>query len=196
MPSARVAGHPVANTLEYKCWTEMKQRCYNPKACGYEYYGGKGIKVCAEWLDSFHEFFEHIGPMPSDEHRTVDRFDNSKNYEPGNVRWATKKEQQQNKSNTHYLTFKGKTQNIMEWAKEVGLEYNTIRGRIAKHGWTVEEALTMPSNWGYGARRIKRDTCPRCGGLYRQSGKQRSYCAHCNNERAKARQKVANAKQS
>lgn len=78
--------------MEYKTWKAMIYRCTNPKATGYQYYGGRGIKVCDEWLNSFEAFLNHIGRKP---HRkfSIDRINNDGNYEPGNVRWATQTQQ-------------------------------------------------------------------------------------------------------
>lgn len=83
---------------EYRIWTMMRMRCNDPTHVSYKDYGGRGIKVFSEWniLESgFEPFFEHIGPAPTDKH-TLDRINNDKGYEPGNVRWATPKEQRAN----------------------------------------------------------------------------------------------------
>jgi hypothetical protein len=84
----------------------MKQRCSNPNNVKYEYYGGRGIKVCDKWL-SFPNFLEDVGDKPSSKH-TLDRIDNDKGYSPDNVRWATQREQNFNqklsKRNTSGVT--------------------------------------------------------------------------------------------
>ena len=85
--------HGLGKPPEYNSWANMIQRCHNPSRPKFRYYGGRGISVCAEWRDSFAAFLAYIGPRPSPRH-SVDRFpDNDGNYEPGNVRWATQKEQ-------------------------------------------------------------------------------------------------------
>ncbi len=82
-------------TPEYRCWQHMKERCLNFKCKYYHYYGGRGIKVCQRWLNGFIYFLEDVGNRPSSEY-TLDRIDNNGDYEPGNVRWATMKEQHHN----------------------------------------------------------------------------------------------------
>ncbi len=92
---SRVHEHPL-----YSTWRGMNTRCSNPNAINWKYYGGRGIRVCDRWLNSFTDFAtdieNEIGPKPTPSH-SIDRIDNDGNYEPGNVRWATKKEQSMNR---------------------------------------------------------------------------------------------------
>jgi hypothetical protein len=81
---------------EYVAWSGMKQRCFNPKAYGFIYYGARGISVCERWRNNFEAFLADMGLKPSPEH-SLDRIDNDGDYEPGNCRWATPKEQQANR---------------------------------------------------------------------------------------------------
>ena len=88
--------HGKSGTPEYRAWSAMIERCANPNHQYFEYYGGRGIRVCAEWRASFSAFFSDMGPKPTPQH-TVDRVDGDKDYEPGNCRWADKYQQAQNR---------------------------------------------------------------------------------------------------
>lgn len=84
-------------TVEYTAWLNMKVRCLNPKCDKFKFYGGRGITICRRWIESFETFFADVGPRPGPEY-SLDRYpDNDGNYQPGNVRWATKDEQSVNR---------------------------------------------------------------------------------------------------
>ena len=125
---------------EYGIWAAMKQRCYNPKNIAYARYGGLGVSVYQEWVDSFEAWFDYIGPRPSSAH-SQDRYPNKfGNYEPGNVRWATPKEQQRNMRSNHPLVVGEITLCDAEWAEKSGTNVKTIRTRIVR-GYTPEQAV-------------------------------------------------------
>lgn len=95
-PNGSRTTHNLSNTPEYATWQSIKQRCFNKNNRAWIRYGGRGITMAEEWVDSFESFFEHVGPKPSAKH-SIDRIDNDGNYEPGNVRWATSKQQRNNR---------------------------------------------------------------------------------------------------
>ena len=133
--------HNKSLSPEFRTWAAMKTRCTNPNQRQWKDYGGRGITLCERWLNSFENFYEDVGSKPGPKF-SIDRIKNDKGYEPGNVRWATKEEQWQNKRTSHFMTFNGKTQCLAEWAKETGLG-SALMQRILR-GWTVEEALSIP----------------------------------------------------
>jgi hypothetical protein len=91
--------HGMSGTKEHKAWHNMKSRCKGKKRLDYVYYGGRGIKVCKQWQNDFMAFYGHIGPAPSPDH-SVDRIKNNEGYKPGNVRWATRSQQNKNRRNS------------------------------------------------------------------------------------------------
>lgn len=119
----------------------MKVRCSNPKSQAYVRYGARGITVCERW-HSFENFYADMGERP--EGMTLDREDNNKGYEPGNCRWATRREQTRNRNITISLSFNGRTQPLAAWAEELGLSYYLLLSRY-KAGWSIERLLTTQS---------------------------------------------------
>lgn len=133
-----------ASTPEYEAWRGMKQRCRDTRPNMARYYRDKGITVCDEWVNDYLAFLAHIGRMPS-RGFTLDRIDNARGYEPGNVRWVTKSEQHRNQSSNRLVTFNGVTQCRGDWAKDLGISHDTLRSRLDRLGWPVEKALTAPA---------------------------------------------------
>lgn len=127
---------------EYKTWQNIKSRCFLPNNPAYKNYGGRGIVMDPEWRSSYAAFLSHVGRSPSNTH-TLDRIDNDKGYFPGNVRWATRKEQCNNCRSNRILDFNGEKMTVSQWADLVGLPQKTIRSRL-KYGWTIEQALRTP----------------------------------------------------
>jgi len=122
----------------------MKERCLNPKSAGYPRYGGRGIKVCERWLNSFPAFLDDMGRRPSAIH-SIDRYpDNDGDYCPENCRWATPTEQMNNRSNSIRLEIDGRSLTIAEFADECGVDAGTIYGRIQR-GVPTEELGKKPS---------------------------------------------------
>lgn len=124
----------------YKIWRSMLERCTMPACKDYPNWGGRGITVCSEWRE-FETFLADMGVRPVG--MTLDRRDNDKGYSKENCRWATSREQCNNKRNNHTLTYGGDTHTITEWARLTGLGKEVLRYRIAS-GWSVQDALTKP----------------------------------------------------
>lgn len=134
--------HGWAGTPEYTAWFDMIARCVNPQHPSWENYGGRGIVVAAEYAESFLTFLADVAERPSAKH-SLDRIDNEKGYIPGNIRWATSRQQHRNKRTNVMLTFNSETMCMEDWAKVLGLKPTTIQGRL-KAGWSVEQALSTP----------------------------------------------------
>ena len=135
--------HGMDRTPEHRAWVSMKQRCNNPKKKEYPHYGGRGIKVCDEWMHSFAAFYRHVGDRPTGKH-SIDRIDVNGGYEPGNVRWATQQEQIDNTTVVRMVSLNGRTQSISAWERELGLSKGQVRSREAS-GWSLEQAILTPS---------------------------------------------------
>ncbi len=139
----RVVGyHGMTSTPTYKSWQKMKERCYSAKANRYHVYGGRGIKVCERWLNSFTNFLEDMGERP--EGMTLDRVDVNSDYTPKNCRWATYKEQSNNKSSNRLLTFNNETLTVSQWGDRFHIKRATISARINNYGWSIEKAILTP----------------------------------------------------
>ena len=129
----------------YNIWRGMRKRCYCPTYYAYPQYGGRGIGICEEWrsFESFYKWALENGYSPS---LSIDRIDNNGNYEPCNCRWATWKEQGNNRRTTVLVTYNGKTQSVTMWAEEIGIPRETLRGRLNRGKMSIEEALTAQKN--------------------------------------------------
>lgn len=138
--------HGMAGTPEYGAWLSMKYRCFDKNGKSYNDYGGRGITVFQEWIDSFETFYAYLGNRPSSKH-SLDRIDVNGHYEPGNVRWTTQKTQANNQRTNHRITYNGETKTMSEWADSLGIPSWVIGQRITKYGWTIEDALTKPTNY-------------------------------------------------
>lgn len=140
-PRGLKAAHPV----EYSTWHQMKMRCRNPKSDSYKEYGARGITVCDAWL-SFEQFLADMGKRPSPQY-SIERKDGSGNYEPGNCHWATKIEQNNNRSNVTLHFFRGRYVSVGAAIRESGsnLSHATVHHRV-KSGMGLERALELPVN--------------------------------------------------
>jgi hypothetical protein len=129
LASSRGLKHGSHANREYSCWIGMRERCLNPKHHAWKYYGGAGIKVCAEWAGSFEAFLRDVGPRPSMRH-TLDRIDGTKGYGPGNIRWATRREQALNRRTTRMVTIGSETKCVTDWARTIGVCHKKLGARV------------------------------------------------------------------
>lgn len=134
--SFKMATHP-----EYTVWRDMVRRCRDPRVKKFAYYGGRGISVCEQW-HSFWAFLLDMGNRPSTMH-SIDRINTNGNYEPGNCRWVTQKEQCRNTRRNRHVTMNGETLCISEWCERLGMKRTVVQTRIFR-GMTPEQALTIP----------------------------------------------------
>ena len=132
--------HCRYGTPIYRIWASMLTRCRNPKQQNYHLYGGRGITVCRRW-EKFECFLLDMGEKPKG--MTLDRIDNSGNYEPKNCRWTSLKTQARNKRNNRWITAFDETKTLAEWAEVTGINATTIAQRIDVYGWQVERALLI-----------------------------------------------------
>lgn len=145
--------HGLRYIPEYQIWLQMKGRCQNPNNKRYKYYGGRGITVCQEWAESFPKFLEDMGRRPYPQ-ASIDRIDVNKGYCKENCRWADPITQAQNRTTAHYLTYKGKTLSMRQWAEETGLPLKRIKSRILNYHWSVEKTLETPDGIKANSRMI------------------------------------------
>lgn len=131
--------HGHSRTPEYVAWINMKSRCSNPRTMGYEGYGGRGISVDPRWENSFENFLADMGQRPSPDH-SLDRREVDGNYGPGNCRWATFDEQQNNKRNSVLFEYQGKSYTRTQLCRLTGVDVKTFQYRI-NCGKSIEEAL-------------------------------------------------------
>lgn len=131
-------------TPEYQAMAGILQRCLNPKSPAFKHYGGRGITVCKEWnsMVKYQEFLSHIGRKPTPSH-TVERIDNSKGYQPGNVRWATAGEQMRNTRRNIKVVIDGLEMCFKDACVKFSISPSAAKKRI-RSGWPVELAIKTP----------------------------------------------------
>lgn len=132
----------------YFIWDSMIRRCVDPLNPNYSRYGARGIRVCPAWVQSLPLFIADMGDRPSGS--SIDRIDNNGPYCPFNCRWATSKQQNNNRRDNRHIEFTGETLTLLEWSDRTGISYHTLRQRIDVLGWTIEAALTTPTrSWNH-----------------------------------------------
>lgn len=130
-----------SRSAEYKCWKNMNARCRNPNHPDFANYGGRGITVCEEWQGhgGYARFIAHVGLKPNPEDQ-LDRTDNERGYEPGNVRWVPQLVNARNRRNNRRVTWNGETKAITEWAEQLGVELSLLTSRL-RRGWSGGDVL-------------------------------------------------------
>lgn len=131
------AKHSESDTALYRVWKQAKRRCNDPKAKNYH---GRGITMASRWAADFRAFKADVGNRPTPAH-TLERLDNDRGYEPGNVCWATRLEQANNLRKNVRVTFQGKTLTLAQWARETGIPATTLRHRIVVKGMPPDQAM-------------------------------------------------------
>lgn len=133
--------HGQHGSREYRIWESMKGRCLRKTDTRFDDYGGRGIQICERWM-SFQNFYADMGPRPSSRH-SIDRIDVNGHYEPGNCRWATRKQQQRNMRSNRLFTINEQTLCLAEWCEKYGTTPRRVESRL-RRGWDIERALTAP----------------------------------------------------
>jgi len=134
--------HGLSNTRLYHTWNAIKFRCDNKNSHRYKSYGGRGIKLCDEWRYNVKEFCDWAIKNGYTDKLTIDRIDVNGNYEPSNCRWVSVTENNRNRTNNRYITYKGKTQILVLWAEELGISPITLTTRY-RLGWSTEKAFNQ-----------------------------------------------------
>lgn len=137
--------HGVSGSRVERILNAMKQRCYNKKRSGYEYYGGRGIKICDEWLgeNGVANFYNWAMENGYTDELTIDRIDVNGDYCPENCKWTTRAEQMRNTRRNHYIKMDGETHTVAEWCRIIGIKEGVFYGRISR-GYTEHDALKTP----------------------------------------------------
>ena len=133
----------------YRIWYNMVSRCHNTNDKQYCDYGNKGILVCKEWKDDFHNFAWWALMNGYTNELTIDRINNSNGYNPDNCRWATHKQQANNRTNIILITRDGETKTLYQWSEITGINRNTLRQRIFRYKWPLNLAMTKKPDHGF-----------------------------------------------
>lgn len=135
--------HNLSKSRIYRIYQHIKHRCYLVGDVDYKNYGARGIKICEEWKNDFKAFYDWAMLNGYADNLTIDRIDVNGNYEPSNCRWVTKEIQNKNTRRNINITYNGKTHNVREWSKIIGISAFTLYDRLNR-GWSVEKTLATP----------------------------------------------------
>ncbi len=134
--------HGMSNSRIYRIWSDMKTRCHNKNSASYKNYGGRGVTLCKRW-EIFENFYKDMGDIPRG--KTIERIHNEMGYSPDNCRWATQKEQANNKRNNVILVHNGESLTAAQWSDKLKVSRAAIYQRI-EYGWSEEQIFTIPFN--------------------------------------------------
>lgn len=134
--------HGESKSKIYSIWSGIKGRCSREKEKAYKNYGGRGIKVCDEWNNSFENFRDWSLNNGYEEGLTIDRIDNNGNYEPNNCRWVSRKIQMNNMRRNRMITYEGETMTLSQLCDKYNKKYHLILDRLDKGKMTIEDAMT------------------------------------------------------
>ena len=135
------ATHGLSASVEFRAWAGLIDRCTRISRKDFARYGGRGVRVCVRWLESFPAFYADMGPRPSSKH-SVDRINTDGDYEPSNCRWATAKEQRLNQRRTQLYTYQGVTGTLSDLARHFNRNRCTLQSRVYQLGWPIERAMS------------------------------------------------------
>jgi hypothetical protein len=124
----------------YKRWSGIKRRCYNKNYAEYYLYGGRGIRICEEWLHDPRKFISDMAPSYI-EGLTLDRIDPDGDYSPINCRWATQRQQQNNRRDNKVILYNGCSLTLAEWARKLSIKYSTMTQRYYVYKWSLDKLL-------------------------------------------------------
>lgn len=142
--AATIHGHHTddAPTPEYEAWRSMIRRCEDESVDSYAWYGGKGIKVCKRWRESFEAFLADVGERPSDGHLFC-LLNKDKDFKPGNAAWRTRHDADRTKRSNTFYEVNGVTKCLVDWAKEYDIPKNTLHYRVVTKGMSMRDALDV-----------------------------------------------------
>ncbi len=141
MLAERKTTHGQSKTASYKSWSEMRNRCNNPKNHAYKDYGQRGIKICDRW-DSFENFISDLGERPNKQY-SLDRIDVNQGYSPENCRWATWSQQQNNRRTTKYIEYKSEKMSVKQFSNLIGVPYSTVHRHLFAYKKTPDEIAEL-----------------------------------------------------
>lgn len=132
--------HGLSKHPLYAVFHGMKRRCYLKTSQDYIYYGGRGIRICEDWLSNFESFYEWALSSGYERGLSIDRIDVNGNYEPSNCRWVTMKVQNRNTRQNNVIEINGKFKCLSEWCEHLNISLSTVKYRV-RRGWDVKDAL-------------------------------------------------------